>query len=94
MGGFKTLKKERKKSSLIYSDRVKGWSTIQMSQSWRANTFSQCDFYLPFTPFVQNDRILKETLIIFTAHSIIPAKRLINDLPQWACRKEVCCCEL
>lgn len=27
-------------------------------------------------------RILEESLIIFTAHSIIPAKRLIHDLPQ------------
>lgn len=59
-----------------------------MSSSLRANKFSQCDFYLPFTPFVPNDRILKESLIIFTAHSIIPAKRLIHDLPQWAGRRK------
>lgn len=28
-------------------------------------------------------RLLEESLIIFTAHSIIPAKRLIHDVPQW-----------
>ena len=28
-------------------------------------------------------RILEESLIIFTAHSVIPAKRLIHDVPLW-----------
>lgn len=61
-----------------------------MSQILCVNKFSQCDFYLPFTPFIPNDRILKESLIIFTAHSIIPTKRLIHDLPQWPSRKKKC----
>lgn len=33
--------------------------------------------------FSPKGRILEESLIIFTAHSIIPAKRLIHDLSQW-----------
>lgn len=71
---------------LIYTHRVSGSQqykraragieTYPVSVCFLACTFSLSHHLSP------NGRIL-ESLIIFTAHSIIPAKRLIHDLPQW-----------
>lgn len=67
-------------------------STIQMSESWHWNMSCLCVLsisnILPGSFSLTHHlspkgRILEESLIIFTAHSIIPAKRLIHDLPQW-----------
>lgn len=67
-------------------------STIQTSESWHWNMSCLCvlsiSHILPGSLSLTHHlspkgRILEESLIIFTAHSIIPAKRLIHDLPQW-----------
>lgn len=67
-------------------------STIQTSESWHWNI--SCFSVLSISHILSGSlshshhlspkgRILEESLIIFTAHSIIPTKRLIHDLPQW-----------
>lgn len=62
-------------------------STIQTSEALKYVP-SLCAFYLTHSLWLARHlspkgRILEASLIIFTAHSIIPAKRLIHDLPQW-----------
>lgn len=67
-------------------------STIQTSGSWHWNIPCLCVLSISHIlsgslslshHLSPKGRILEESLIIFTAHSIIPAKRLIHDLPQW-----------
>lgn len=67
-------------------------STIQTSASWHWNISHLYELSISHIlsgllclshHLSPKGRIVEESLIIFTAHSIIPAKRLIHDLPQW-----------
>lgn len=90
-GGFKTLNNHLHEDLhqllvLIYTHRVSGSQQYKRARAGIETypvsvCFLACIFSLSHH-LSPNGRIL-ESLIIFTAHSIIPAKRLIHDLPQW-----------
>lgn len=77
---------------LIYTHRASGSQQYKRAKSWRWNISRLYELSISHTlshslclshHLSPKGRILEESLIIFTAHSIIPAKRLIHDLPQW-----------